>query len=55
MKEIIMRILMMALMSVSGEIKQCMLDSLEVLDRKAKETDNPVDNILVEMLKAIIN
>ena len=51
--EILVKILVGALQNATPEIRQVLVEYLDAMDRKAKSTDNPYDDILVLILKGL--
>lgn len=51
--EILVKILIGALQNATPEIRQVLVEYLDAMEKKAKLTENPFDDILVMILKGL--
>ena len=50
---IIARILLSIIGKISKPVRDWIIEKLKELEEKAKKTDNPIDDLLVTLLKAV--
>jgi len=55
MNEWILRIITMVITVMSPELRKALVDMVNNLDVQAKKTSNPLDDILVGLLKSILS
>lgn len=52
---VILRILPTLIDNISPAVRQIIIQIIQDLEKKAKETKNPYDDMLIELLKAVFN
>lgn len=50
---IIARILLSIIGKISKPVRDWIIEKIKELDKKAKETDNPIDDLVVLLLKSV--
>lgn len=55
MNEWILRLIEIVLKSASPELRQFIIDWVKEIEAKAKETPNPWDDVLVGLIKVLLN
>lgn len=55
MTKLLVRLLPMILSVVSPEIKQALVEFLDLMEERAKKTANPWDDMLVALLKRLVS
>jgi len=54
MKDILLKILRTILLAASPELREMVVEWVNLFEAKAKQTDNPWDDVLASILKAIL-